>query len=235
MISHINKCIFIHIPKSAGTSMIKVFRDPDTIVNVNQNLLPFNPGENMFDPPPPHLRAYDYVKYGRVTKELFDSYFKFAFVRNPWDRVVSEYKYRMHAHRYSFKNYLFEHFPRPSWSDQYCHVIPQYDFLYDANGKLLVDFVGRFENLKNDFAYVCEKLNVEPKPLPHKNKSTSIFNRRDNNLIQILRSIKHKFSINQRRNTFERYEDYYDNGCIDFVAAIYNNDIETFGYKFGEK
>lgn len=232
MISHNHKCIFIHIPKAAGTSLIRVLSDPPKTDKTDQLVLPFEPDENKFDPPPPHLRAYDYVKYGLITKELFDSYFKFAFVRNPWDRIVSEYKYRMHAHRYSFKKYLFEHFPRPSWSDEYCHVIPQYDFLHNEHGNMLVDFVGRFENLQKDFSYVCDKLNIETKTLPHRNISTSIFNRRDNNLIQILRSIRNKLSITQRRNTFERYKDYYDNESVDFVANIYRKDIEAFGYKF---
>jgi hypothetical protein len=233
MLSHTNRCIFVHIPKSAGTSMIRVFSDPKKADNAEKSLMPFEPDEYKFDPPPPHFRPYDYVKYGHITKELFDSYFKFAFVRNPWDRVVSEYKYRRHAHRRSFKTFLFEHFPKPSWSDEYCHVIPQYDFLHDQNGTLLVDFVGRFENLQNDFSFVCEKLNIETKTLPHNNKSSSIFNRRDNNLIEILRSIRSTMSMTRRKNTFENYIDYYDQESIDFVASIYKNDIDTFGYEFG--
>jgi hypothetical protein len=233
MLSHTNRCIFVHIPKSAGTSLTRVFSDHNKATNTDRNLLPFDPDENKFDPPPPHLRAYDYVKYGRITKELFDSYFKFAFVRNPWDRVVSEYKYRRHAQKYSFKIFLFEHFPMPSWSDQYCHVIPQYDFLHDQNGILLVDFVGRFENLQEDFTYICDRLNIKIKTLPHHNKSTSIFNRRDNNVMEILRSIKSTLSITRKRNTFQHYVDYYDDESIEFVANLYRKDIETFDYNFG--
>ena len=233
MISHTHKCIFIHIPKTAGTSLIRVLKDPITPDQTDQVQLPFEPDENKFEPPAPHLPASDYIKYGRITKELFDDYFKFGFVRNPWDRVVSEYKYRFHAYRYSFKKFLFEHFPKPSWTDEYCHIIPQYDFLYDQNGTLLVDFVGKIENLQADFAHVCNKLNINTKTLPHRNKSTSIFNRRDNNPVLLLRSIRSKFSITQRKNTFEHYVDYYDNESIEFVARLYKKDIETFDYKFG--
>ncbi|WP_136810830.1 sulfotransferase family 2 domain-containing protein [Desulfosediminicola flagellatus] len=235
MISHTHKCIFIHIPKTAGTSLTSILSDPQCNNKTTQLFLPFKPGDNKFDPPPPHFRAYDYVKYDHITTELFHSYFKFAFVRNPWDRIVSEYKYRLHAHRYSFKKFLFEHFPKPSWNDKYCHVIPQYDFLHDENGNLLVDFIGRFENIQDDFTYVCDQLNIKLKILPHRNKSTSIFQKRDNNLTKILHSTRAKFSINHRRNTFKRYTDYYDSESIDFVANIYKNDIETFGYEFEYK
>lgn len=235
MISHTHKCIFIHIPKTAGTSLTGILSDPQPNNKTAQLLRPFKPDDNKFDPPPPHFRAHDYVKYDQITPELFHSYFKFAFVRNPWDRIVSEYKYRMHAHRYSFKKFLFEHFPIPSWNDKYCHVIPQYDFLHDENGNLLVDFIGRFENIQDDFAYVCDKLNIKEIILPHRNKSTSIFDKRDNNLNKILHSTRAKFSINHRKNTFKRYTDYYDTESIDFVANIYKNDIETFGYEFGDK
>ncbi|MBM9514826.1 sulfotransferase family protein [Desulfogranum marinum] len=235
MVSHFHKCIFIHIPKTAGTSLWGIVNASQDNNKTDQLLLSFKPDDYKFDPPPPHLRASDYIKYDRVPKELFDSYFKFAFVRNPWDRLVSEYRYRMHAHEYSFKEFLFEHFPKPSWNDEYCHVIPQYDFLHDEKGNLLVDFVGRFETLQEDFFYVCEKLNIKKRVLLHRNKSTSIFNRRDNRPMKMLRSTRDKLSINYRRNTFKKFTDYYDAESIDFVAKIYKKDIETFGYKFEDK
>ena len=233
MLSHTNKCIFIHIPKVAGTSVMRLFSDPEKPQKSEKSFLPFQPDDYKFDPPPPHLRAYDYVKYGYISKELFDTYFKFAFVRNPWDRIVSEYKYRRHTHRYSFKKFLFNNFPEPSWSDHYCHVIPQYDFLYDNNGTLLVDFIGRFENLQEDFSFACRKLNLATETLPHVNQASGIFNRRDNNFLGVLRSIKSYMNRNRRKNTFSNYMDYYDDETIDFIARVYKKDIETFGYKFG--
>jgi hypothetical protein len=211
---------------------MRVFSDPEKPSKVNKSHLPFEPDDNKFDPPPPHLRASDYVKYGYVSKELFDTYFKFAFVRNPWDRIVSEYKYRRHSHRYPFKKFLFKRFPQPSWSDHYCHVIPQYDFLHDSDGNILVDFVGRFESLQDDFGYVCKKLNISIEALPHVNQSSSIFNRRGNNFIETLRSIKSHLSPARRKNTFSSYVEYYDDESKEFVASIYRKDIETFGYKF---
>ena len=187
-----------------------------------------------FCPPPPHFAAIHHLQYGLATREQFDAYFKFAFVRNPWDRVVSEYHYRRHARLYSFKEFLFEHFPRPSWADAWCHVIPQYDFLYDANGKRLVDFVGRYERLAADFEHVCKVLSLSTTKLPHKNKSNSILFRRDNNPLEVLRTLRSNLSLKRRRNTFEHYTQYYDDECIEWVRTKYQKDIDTFEYRFGD-
>lgn len=233
MISHENKCIFVHIPKVAGTSIVSIFDDKVKTKSENRLLLPFCTDANKFDPPPTHLRITDHVKYGHVSKEMFDEYFKFTFVRNPWDRIVSEYKYRRHASRYDFKTFLFERFPEPLWSDEYCHVIPQYDFLYGKDGQCLMDFIGKFENIQHDFNVVCSELGLPDKKLVHKNRSFSLF-RRDNNIYQALKTIRDYFSVEQKKNTFSRYTEYYDQESIDFVTQLYRKDVETFGYKFGE-
>jgi len=233
MISHQNKCIFIHIPKVAGTSLISLLSDTNSAVTTNEKVMPFEPDFNKFDPPAPHLRARDHIKYKHITENEFHSYFKFTFVRNPWDRIVSEYKYRRHPPKYDFKTFLFKHFPMPSWTDEYCHVIPQYDFIYDKDDNCLLDYVGKFENLQNDFYEVCQQLNLPDLKLPHKNKSLSFF-RRDNSLYNVLKTIKDAVSINQKRNTFSKYTEYYDDETKEWIAKIYEKDILAFDYKFGE-
>lgn len=232
MISHQHKCIFIHIPKVAGTSIIEVLRDPKPEKGVERRP-PFNPNDYKFEPPPPHFRAADYVKYGQIEAELFQQYFKFAFVRNPWARLVSEYKYRDHARRYSFKDFLFHHLPTPAWSDEYCHIIPQYDFVYDEEGNCLVDFIGKMENIRDDFAVVCEKLGLSHLSLPHSNQSQSLFHLRyDAGFCELLKRIRGKLSRRQKQNTFARYQDYYDAECQEYVAQLYANDITAFDYQF---
>jgi len=232
MISHENKCIFIHIPKVAGTSLISLLDDASKVTKNEEKVIPFESDFNKFEPPAPHFRAIDYIKYGYIEEDKFSSYFKFTFVRNPWDRIVSEYKYRRHPAKYDFKTFLFNHFPEPSWTDEYCHVIPQYDFIYDKDDQCLVDFVGKFENLKNDFDQVCRLLKLSNMKLPHKNKSLSFF-RRDMSLYHILKTIKDALSINQTRNTFSNYTEYYDEETIEWVAQIYKKDILVFDYEFG--
>lgn len=234
VISHKNKCIYVHIPKAAGTSIIEILQDPDDGIDEDfGETVPFAAADFKFDPPPNHLRAVDYLKYRYLSKEQYQSYFKFSFVRNPWARIVSEYKYRNYAWKYSFKEFIFNYFPQPSWSDRYCHVIPQYDFLYDEKGNKQVDFIGRFENIQNDFNEVCSHLNIPERKLVHSNQSQGFFHMRyDAGPCEILKRIRGKLSIRQRQNTFDHYTKYYDQETKDYVGKLYQKDIETFAYSF---
>ncbi len=231
MISHKNKCIYIHIPKVAGTSIIEILKDPET--EGTENKKPFCDYELIFDPPPPHFRVRDYLTYGRISEMQFKSYFKFSFVRNPWARLVSEYVYRNHAWKYPFKDYIFKHFPDPTWSDEYCHVIPQYYFLYDDKGNRLVDFVGKFENLQKDFNEVCRLLDIPARHLSHSNPSKSFFKlRSDAGFCDRLKRLRGRLSWSQKQNTFDHYSKYYDAETKEYVAELYKKDIEAFSYEF---
>ncbi|MDR4508479.1 MAG: sulfotransferase family protein [Candidatus Brocadiaceae bacterium] len=234
MILHTHECIFIHIPKAAGSSIALALDEHNKTWDEQRSGLPFLPDAlNKFGPPAPHFRVSDYLKYGMVTKEEFNSYFKFSFVRNPWDRLVSEYKYRGHAMRWPFKDFLFKYFPVPSWTDEYCHIIPQYDFLYDENGRLLVDFIGKFETLQEDFNEVCRRLNLMPRELPYTNRALSVFKiRSDAGLVNKAKKVKGLLSIKQKKYTFKHYTQYYDGESKAFVAKLYQKDIEAFGYRF---
>ena len=142
----------------------------------------------------------------------FSNYFIFCFVRNPWDRTISRYyqqqkpinlhhpwrKY-LHrlAHKYSPRDFLKKvdesFFKRGAQSNYY---------LLEGN---LINFVGRFENLQEEFYVACDKIGIPRQQLPHKNKG------------------KHK-----------HYTEYYDGKTEQIVAEKHAKDIEHFGYKFGE-
>ena len=134
--------------------------------------------------------------------EIFNSYFKFAFVRNPWDRLVSEYEFirRRPNHgrhskviRMEFDEYIVYQSKRRD-----AHQI---DMLADKQGNLLMDFVGKFENLEKDWLYVAKKLGIENKELGHRKKSG-----------------------------IKDYKAYYTQENWDLVADLWHRDIDAFGY-----
>jgi len=177
-------CVFIHIPKTAGLSIRK---------GVFEEL----PKDRFF---------------GKIPDQYLD-YFKFAFVRNPFDRLVSCWRYTCFER--SRKNLSFLEFLKIAIDDNIpydrqrpwrCfirhHAIPM---THPFNCLYLADFVGKFETLQEDFNIICAKIGIPQQQLPHKNKS------------------KHN-----------HYTEYYDDETKQIVAKKYAKDIEMFGYKFGE-
>ncbi len=141
-----------------------------------------------------------------------------SFVRNPWDRLVSLYasKSRRGRPQGRFADFI-KYRTSPSLSDislrrpspsrrlSYPGARPQYKWLCDENKNILVDFVGRFENFQKDFNIMCDKIGIPRKKLPHRNKSKR-----------------------------QHYTEYYDDETRQIVAETYKDDIEMFGYTFGE-
>ena len=105
-----------------------------------------------------------------IGRKQFETYFKFGFVRNPWDRVVSLYE---RTEALQLRNEMtFEQFVDwIQYSSATCvHSSPhryQLDWFVDPNGNVLADFIGKFERLDEDWAFVAQKLGVKEK-LPHR-------------------------------------------------------------------
>jgi hypothetical protein len=227
MISEKYKCIFIHIPRTAGQSIENFFLPLHGLTWKTRAplLLRHNPDPALGPERLTHLTASEYIDCGYLTCDAFDNYFTFSFVRNPWDRLVSEFRYRRYDEKYTFKEFVIRWLPnKDSYSDAYRHIIPQYRFLYDDAGNQLVDFVGRFEKLQSDFDYVCSKLDITNSLLPHVNSS-----RRN---IGIKGKVKSIFS--KKTQTRRPYTSYYDEETMEFVQEMYAIDISTFGYKFSD-
>jgi hypothetical protein len=186
--------IFVHIPKAAGLS-------------VNRSLFGNNGGGHI------PLRNYQFI----FDKDKFNSYFKFSIVRNPWDRLYSAYSFlnnggltdndKIFAAKYVTGYADFDSFVKGSVNQvnimKGIHLIPQYLFLTDSNGNLLTDYVGKFENLNEEYKLITEKLNIVSK-LKKTNKS--------------------------RRGT--DYKDFYTAESKAIVAEVYKKDIELFNYSF---
>ena len=191
MISHQHRFIFVHINKTGGTSIEKVF-DP------------------LADQKDVRMKHSPVGKYKKRFPDHFDIYFKFSFVRNPWDWLVSRYhwsRYRQRLITFEFREFLAriergDDLPEP-WMAR--AVAPQVDRI-TIDGKIAVDFVGRFEQLHDDFNHVCNVLQLEDRqPLPHVFKSDRAF-----------------------------YADYYDDETKAIVERRYAADIEAFDYRFGD-
>ena len=234
MICHPYRSVFIHIPKTGGISVEHVFLRLVGLTWDTRAPLLLRGNDDPAKGPPrlAHLKATEYVSCGYLTREQFDGYFKFSFVRNPWDRMVSEYKYRGHPMRMTFKTWLFEHLPAPSFTDAYCHLVPQHEFIYDGEGRLLADFVGRYESFQAGFDVVCDRLGIPRTPLPHENRSLDA--PRIQSLNDVKKRIRRWLWTLRPRNVYPHYTQYYDDESRDRVAELYRKDIEVFGYAFGE-
>ncbi|WP_138935601.1 sulfotransferase family 2 domain-containing protein [Roseovarius arcticus] len=174
MISHRHKTIFVHVPKTAGQSIEQVFVDDlglswdeREILNLRYNDDPTSGPQHLG-----HLYADEYVRNGHIDQHRWDSYFKFAIVRNPYDRILSEFRYR------SFRKTgpLFW-FLRKQYRDDYFdiarHVVPQSRYLFDKNGTCLVNEIVKFEELKDRMPAIFQRVFGCSRSLPKRNESTN--------------------------------------------------------------
>ena len=233
MISHHHKCIFIHIPKNAGQSVEHVFLD---LLNLEWKtraplLLRHNDIPEIGPPSLAHLQAKEYVQFKYLTQEMFDQYYKFSFVRNPWSRTVSIYKCLGYNKKIDFKSFLLGTFKDKLFEEKRWFVGPQNEFLYGLDGNLLVDYVGRFEDLQSGFDSVCKNICISPTQLPHVNASR--YNERINK--SGFKMILDNYFFNYKKKDipdFKYWQEFYDKETIDCVGRLYEKDIELFDYKF---
>jgi len=180
--------VFIHITKTGGTSVVDItgraFRK--------------------------HFTVREFIKY--KGKKNWDRVFKFTVVRNPWDKVVSQYKFRTKTNRskmkenpISFKNWVIKVFRE---NDKYYYgtrpliFAPQTYWLRDHTDEINLDYIIRFENLYEEFKEVAEIIGVDPE-LPHLNATKK-----------------------------SNYQDFYDTETKQIVADWFEDDIANFGYTF---
>lgn len=193
------RCLFIHVPKAAGTSVAHA----------------------LFNDKSRHIALSRYFAFD---SDAADSFFKFAFVRNPWDRLHSAYHYlarrigadpRFPDHRWA-THYLgssgdFPGFVQRMARDRayraavrrYIHFRDQADWLSVRGKGMPMDFIGRYESLEADFASACARIGIQC-ALPH----------------------------DRARTDGTKYTERYTPESIDFVGSLYARDVRLFDYEF---
>ena len=203
MISLTKKFIFVHIYKTAGSSVRDALKEYFPRVARRKrfinNLLQTVAGKKLFfEQLAQHATAMDYKEY---LEEKYDSYFKFAFVRNPFDWEVSQYQFAVQTPVHP-QYELFRSMPFGEYIRWRCREAPVYqlDFVSGSDGSMIVDRIGKFETLERDFASICATLGIRAQ-------------------------LRH---INQSRRGKAAL--YYDEDTRKLVADTFARDFEAFGY-----
>lgn len=167
-------------------------------VREDGTIMPDRQGGDYFN----HIEASRVKSY--AGDEVWGEYFKFAFCRNPWDREVSQYLFNA-RHLFTHKSYNFD--------DHVMSLVDHADLkrvwdIITIDGKVVVDFVGRYESLQQDFTYIKSKLFHDA-------------------CIE-LPAAKSGFRSNDEKN----YRKFYSEKTKSLIGEIYAEEISEFGYVF---
>lgn len=218
LISHDRKVLFVHIQKTGGSSITEILAK--NIPDIYR-----------------YKAKHEFAIIGMEDLKEWDRYFKFAFVRNPWDRLVSWYTMINNARRVrwhetlldsrkkkhyrqvrenklwryvfdnssTFKEFVKNCIGRIEIERQvfYSFAFNQLDYISDSNGKLIVDFVGRYENYDRDLREVLRRLEFNQECI-----------------------------LQENRSVHNHYHTYYSPEMEEIVRDRFRKDIEYFGYEF---
>ena len=215
MICHEREFIFFHVPKTAGLTMEHVlfpelrFDGSTLLVEDREHAYGWSAELGWLQ----HLTPAEMIANGFISPDQFRRYFKFGFVRNPWDRLVSEYVWKLEQNRLGmpFLGFIETVASSPAtlsahyMSAHACrqHLCDQATYLCEPDGELLVDFVGRFEQLQDGFDYACDRIGISRQQLPVRNATRHL-----------------------------HYSTYYDEQSRELAARCYARDIDRFSYSW---
>ena len=220
MISHKYKCIFIHIPKTAGTSIEKklgLFEELSWGVQDHRTIKDIRPIDlsSLIQILIHNQRGYSRRSLfrkilfsntsERVSKNQYENYFRFTIVRNPWDRIYSWYRGIMRDPKHGYENCDFKTFVKKY--KNHSGLKSQLYWITDFEDKIAVDKIIRFENLASEILDVFNILNMKDFALPHLLDSEKTGKKKD-------------------------YRGDYDEELFEIVMNTYDEEIRLFDYKF---
>jgi len=216
LLSPRHRFLFVHIAKTGGTSVRAALQrgrwaDPWYWPMFLCSRLSHLSGHRIGTKLPRHAKVIAAKEL--LPRAYFEGLFKFAFVRNPWDLQVSSFHHirRERPHylggRKDFASFLHWKLDpdRPYQFHVDTSIELQTDYLIDLHGNIVVDFIGRYERLHDDFAEACHRIGIPPPALPHRR---------------------------QARDRSRDYRRYYDDETAELVAQHFRRDIELLGYRF---
>lgn len=218
LLSNRHNFLYVHIAKTGGTSVRAAlksvqWKDPYYLAQFLCSRLSHLTGHRIAAKLPRHAKII--CAQEMLPQDFFAGLFKFAFVRNPWDLQVSSYHHLKRERPHLLQGHEdFEDFLRwkldPNRPPQYhldTVMTPQTDYLVDLHGRMLIDYLGRYERMQEHFEVICQRIGVATLRLPHKRQATD------------------------RAND---YRSYYNDRTAQMVAEHFHRDIELLGYRYDD-
>ena len=207
IISHKHRFIFFAVPRTATHAVRQALRPCLGEDDWEQQAL-F--GKQTIPVPGIAAIGHGHVSFQQaracLPAQTWSSYFKFGFVRNPFDRFVSACFF-LNRRNPGFAGHEVEFMRRAIARERFRQrvlALPQYRLLADENDAPALDYVGRYETLQESFDEICLRIGIAPSALGRRNES------------------RHR-----------GYEGYYDASLKEAVAEYYRKDFALFGYDAG--
>ena len=207
MISKKHNCIFIHIPKSGGSSIENMIWPVEERTEEQLWMGLVSPFRNKYQTGGlQHLKAAQVEQ--ETGKEFYEQAVKFTFVRNPWDKIISQYismktRYKLRCFIGMNKNDSLMTYLELIKQTKHIQWEEQHKFFMDENETVLVDHVLRFEDFEAEAKRILNIIGVEYSAILHSN-----------------------------RGCRTEYQDYYNNETRAIVADMFSRDIELLDYAY---
>ncbi len=198
--------IFVHVSKTGGSNLERALKPyslqaPKTFSNKVLSKLYLHSDHRKH-----YFKQHDSILVAQraLPREEFEHCYKFALVRNPWDWLVSLYLFLKrkddHRHNKLIRDMSFEQYVDFEIKRDSRH---QHRFMMDKKDNLLLDYVGRYEELEQSFDAICSRLKIE-------------------------RPVIEKYGVYKR----DPYQEFYNETLKEKVRQHWRKDIETFGYEY---